>query len=322
LAYRHEAFRRESELLEKLLGKARCLQLVQPLHDLVLSVATATGGHIILSCPYFVTEWLDGDIQAYFDMQDQFEALAKLSVFRDAALACFALHGHQIHHRDLKADNLMTCAARGGIVVAIDLGTAARRDSAAILSRYFDPVGWTIYSPPEEFFGLSGVRAIGEAADIYALGCLLYGLFNAELFYSQLLRNVGFLTWRGVCEHHMRRVTSAAPLDDARLMSEWSRIAGLTKRQVTLPRIDEAGSTVTRGTASILNELLWKMTAIDFNDRIKAPDDVLRRIDSAIRVLKNAVADRVRAELRKARRDERRVRESEKQARLSSFLRK
>jgi serine/threonine protein kinase len=316
LAYRIEAFKRESALLQTVLRKGRCLQLVQPITDLSLAIPMAGGGHVTLPCSYFVTEWLDGGVSAYFDTQDKFETLAKLHVFRDATLAVFALHTNEIHHRDLKADNLMGCNERN-VTVAIDLGTAAHRDSAHIIPGYFSPVGASAYSPPEAFAGLAGVRAIGPAADIYALGCLLYELFNDEFFYFSQRTSAAFNHWFMLCTTHMQRVLTA-PATDEELLAEWRKVGAVGKRAVTLPRINDLGSTVPSGVASVLDDLLSSMTAVDLHDRIKGSDQVLRRIDSAIRILENALAEQARNEERKARRELLRLREAAKQARLAA----
>ena len=105
--YRMDLFERECNLLERLVNKPRCLQLVQPLSELRLSDPDASSGRsATIDCGYCVLEWLDGDITEYFLRQDEYDALVKLALFRQIVLGVFALHQEGIAHRDVKHDNL------------------------------------------------------------------------------------------------------------------------------------------------------------------------------------------------------------------------
>ena len=90
--YRMDLFARECKLLERLVNKPRCLQLVQPLSELRLSVPGASPGRsTTIDCGYCVLEWLGGDITEYFLRQDEHDALVKLALLRQAVLGVFAL---------------------------------------------------------------------------------------------------------------------------------------------------------------------------------------------------------------------------------------
>ena len=85
--YRMDLFERECKLLERLVNKPRCLQLVQPLSELRVSDPDASGGRsATIDCGYCVLEWLDGDITEYFLRQDEYDALIKLALFRQIVL--------------------------------------------------------------------------------------------------------------------------------------------------------------------------------------------------------------------------------------------
>ena len=137
-----------------------------------------------IPCKYFVVEWIDRDIDEFFDRQDAYAPAEKLKLFNEIVLGVEALHRYEVHHRDLHPRNLRSYTeALNRIIIAIDLGTAARLSSPSHVANYGAPVGANEYSAPETFCGLSGNREIGRATDVYALGCLLYELFNEDLFF-------------------------------------------------------------------------------------------------------------------------------------------
>ena len=68
--YRMDLFDRECQLLERLVNKPRCLQLVQSLSELRLSIGGGSRGRSTIVCGYCVLEWLDGDITEYFLKQE------------------------------------------------------------------------------------------------------------------------------------------------------------------------------------------------------------------------------------------------------------
>ena len=143
--YRMDLFVRECKLLERLVNKPRCPQLVQPLSELRVSDPDASSGRsATIDCGYCVLEWLDGDIIEYFLRQDEYDALVKLALFRQIVLGVFALHQEGIAHRDIKHDNLRrTHRMDREVVVPIDLGAAVDllSDPVGDFRDYADPVG-------------------------------------------------------------------------------------------------------------------------------------------------------------------------------------
>ena len=268
--YRMDLFIRECKLLERLVNKPRCLQLVQPLSELRLSVSGASPGRsTTIDCGYCVLEWLDGDITEYFLRQDEHDALVKLALFRQAVLGVFALHREGIAHRDIKHDNLRrTRRMNREMVVPIDLGTAVDLSSDPIgdFRDYADPVGALAFSPLEAHSGLGSIRTLAAYTDVYALGCLLHDLFNVDLYVSRLVKDPGFNNCYMACRAHMDAVRSRTA-DPEDLVREWDNIIVRTRKQITLPPIDSAATTVPPAVRDQLNGLLHRLTDADYRSR-------------------------------------------------------
>ena len=132
--YRIDAFQREPELLKTLLGKRRCLQLVSDMKTFDIAHQLEGSEEAVeLSYPYFVTEWINDRIDDFFLSPNEISELARLELFFDIISAVEAIHGHEVYHRDLKPDNLRQYKEQlKRIVVAIDLGTAARFSSSGL----------------------------------------------------------------------------------------------------------------------------------------------------------------------------------------------
>lgn len=277
--YRQEAFRREQVVLQALLGKERCLQLQSALKNYEL---TAPAG-LTIPCEYFVVDWLDDQIDHFFEEQHEFSAVDKLRLFNEIILSVEALHRHTVFHRDIKPDNLRAhMKALKRVVIAIDLGTAALWSSAPALDEYVSQVGASGYAPPEAICFFAGDREIAPYADIYALGCLLYELFNMDHFFIRL---------RKVNPHYdmflaaMYSKISATPDPEQRIAVWKYEIQRLGKSIVT-PPIDGVGSTVPEGIAFLLKRVLEALVHPDFRRRQKF-EQVRRLIWAAIRALEN-----------------------------------
>lgn len=97
------------------------------------------------------------------------EEAARIGI--DLCRALSAIHGRNLVHRDIKPANVMRAA--GGRTVLLDFGIALSPDDRAADAALGAHSGTPIAMAPEQFGG-SGSAPVGPAADLYALGVLLY----------------------------------------------------------------------------------------------------------------------------------------------------
>ncbi|MEU1724775.1 serine/threonine-protein kinase [Nonomuraea sp. NPDC005692] len=132
--------------------------------------------------PYLVMQYIEG--KTVEDLQEERggflepEEAACLAVQLCSALA--VAHDANIVHRDLKPANLMV--APSGMIKIIDFGVAFIVDSETsriTKSKYSSP-GTSGYMAPEV---LKGASPGGAAADLYALGIVVYELLGGPMFH-------------------------------------------------------------------------------------------------------------------------------------------
>lgn len=157
-------FRREVRIMER---------LTHPRIPAVIDggVDTTDGGHL----PYLAMEFLDGHTLAGLGKDTpQLPISWVAAIGAQIADALYAAHAEGVVHRDLKPANVML--TRGGLVKVLDFGMGLIVDDPDLtkLTSTDTTVGTARYMAPEQFEGAKVTRA----ADLYALGCVLYELLT------------------------------------------------------------------------------------------------------------------------------------------------
>jgi serine/threonine protein kinase len=318
--YRFDAFQREHTILQSLLGVRRCLQVASSFSTYKLHLTNPNGTVFEMPCPYFAVEWLDEDVDKYFQQQDTIDTVEKLCLYHDIVLATEALHSKQVYHRDIKMDNLRATYERlARLIVAIDLGTAARLESPNLQSDYdHGSVGAPFYAPAEARCGFAGERKIARFTDMYALGCMLFELFNRSYFYRELVSlNPNYQAVLMVMSIAAR--SGRTPADR---LQAWQNALRTHGHGVTPVSILSSGHSVPPSISTLLDDLVRAMTRFDYRQRPVSLEYVRRRIQSAITVLRNERVSRDRIKAAKARRAARIARLAAKEQRLAEAMAK
>jgi tetratricopeptide (TPR) repeat protein len=159
-------------------AKREALLLARISHANVVAVYTAgeTGGS-----PFLVMEWVDGP-----SLQQRMDAglptprqAARLA--RDLARALEAVHALGIIHRDIKPDNVLLASPEAAawddcIPKLADFGLARPAEVSQHLTQDAAALGTPAYMAPEQTGLAPDLGPVGPAADIHALGGLVFAL--------------------------------------------------------------------------------------------------------------------------------------------------
>ncbi|MCX4751154.1 serine/threonine-protein kinase [Kitasatospora sp. NBC_01287] len=130
---------------------------------------------------FVVMQLLQGrELQTFIDETDYEHETVPVSwaaaVGAQIASVLDTVHHHDVVHRDIKPSNLMITP--GGVVKVLDFGVAALR-GVGTLPR-LTQVGMTVGTPPYMSPEQSLANAVGPAADVYALACVLHELLTGK----------------------------------------------------------------------------------------------------------------------------------------------
>jgi serine/threonine-protein kinase len=145
---------------------------------------------------YYAMEYIDGIDFAELVAREGPLPPGRIVFLMQQVLGALAeAHGIGLIHRDIKPANLMLCE-RGGLsdfVKVLDFGLAKRERDETELSRTNDLVGTPHYLAPE---AISGAE-VGAAADIYAVGAVMYFLLTGKTVFEAA-------SVVEICSHHLR----------------------------------------------------------------------------------------------------------------------
>jgi tRNA A-37 threonylcarbamoyl transferase component Bud32 len=130
----------------------------------------------VASGPYLVLEWVEGGSLADQLAGKPQPAAQTARLVETLARASHHAHQRGIVHRDLKPANvLLTCEGTPRIT---DFGLAKRFEGGPSATDSGLALGTVNYMPPEQ--ACPKTEAIGPAADVYALGAILYEMLSGR----------------------------------------------------------------------------------------------------------------------------------------------
>ena len=282
--YRLECFSREAELLEKVISKKRCLQLIKALDEYQLKIPIAPGSTIDVKLKYFVTEHLPISIINEFyspTAKSNVEILEKIRIFRQIVLAISSLHRYEIAHRDLKPDNLRAYIEElKHVVVAIDYGTAVSANQKHIASVYPSSVGANGYASPEALIGLAGDRDIGYLTDYYALGCLFFELFEYDFLFNAI-------DTANNKKYYSNIALLRSQIDSSKeIKPQWNALLDKYPRIVRYPQFEKRHG-IMPSVIGYMNRILYWLIIFDYRKRDTDLDEIIHNLDICLIIIEN-----------------------------------
>jgi WD40 repeat protein/serine/threonine protein kinase len=154
----------------RFLNEARAVARLQHPHIVQLYEVGESDGR-----PFLALEYLAGGSLAEALKVRSFAVQTATELVCSIAQAVAHAHQHGILHRDLKPGNVLLTTE--GVAKVADFGLAKLLDQADGPTMPGGVVGTPAYMAPEQ---AAGSRAIGPAADLYAIGAILYEMLSGR----------------------------------------------------------------------------------------------------------------------------------------------
>lgn len=129
-----------------------------------------------------VVQWIDGwSLQRRIDTQECMPVVEVANIGIKLASALNCIHSQGIIHRDIKPANVIAQQDGQPILIDFDIARSATLDTLARFEgRSLSYIGTPTYSAPEQF---TSPFLVGPAADMFALGTMLYQLLTGQMPY-------------------------------------------------------------------------------------------------------------------------------------------
>jgi predicted Ser/Thr protein kinase len=123
---------------------------------------------------FFTMAFVDGpDLKRYVDARGRLSTAEAVRLFAQIVDGVAHAHAKGVIHRDLKPANVLI--DRDGRPRVTDFGLAKKSDADTEMTKTGQVMGTPAYMPPEQAMGR---KDVGPAADVYALGGILYYLLT------------------------------------------------------------------------------------------------------------------------------------------------
>ncbi len=152
-------------------SEARAAARVQHPHVVTVYESGRTNG-----LPYLVMPYVEGESLAVRLRRGPLDVNEAVRLIAAVARAVAALHAAGIVHRDLKPSNVLL--DRAGEPYVTDFGLAKLVEGDSQVTQSGTILGTPAYMAPEQAIGRA--KDVGPAADVYALGAILYELLTGR----------------------------------------------------------------------------------------------------------------------------------------------
>ncbi len=165
--------------------------------------------------PYLALEYVEGERIDAYCQRKALDVPARLRLVQQVARAVAHAHANLVVHRDLKPANILVTETGEvrlldfGIAKLLDAGRAQETELTQLAGRALTPD----YAAPEQILG----QPIGTAADVYALGVVLFELLTGSRPY-QLKRDSRAALEEAIAQAQVQRPSSVVA--EARLRKQ------------------------------------------------------------------------------------------------------